>query len=112
MEYPGTSEPTSEPAADVTTREVTPSTTAETRSDRLRRQGRQVGLYAWVGALVVLLVLLIAFVLANTRSVQLSWVFGSTRASLVWIIVGSAIVGWLLGIVTSILIRASTRRRS
>jgi len=69
-------------------------------------------LYAWLGALVALLVILIAIVVANTRSVKVSWVLGSTRQSLVWIILVTAILGWLLGIVTSVVLRHRTRRRS
>ena len=69
-------------------------------------------LYAWLGALVALLVILIALVVANTRSVKVSWVLGSTRQSLVWIILVTAILGWLLGIVTSVVLRHRTRRRS
>jgi hypothetical protein len=36
-------------------------------------------------ALVVLLVVVIALVVADSRSVKVSWVFGSTHQSLVWI---------------------------
>ena len=54
--------------------------------------------------------MLVALVIANTREVEVSWVFGSTRQSLVWIILAAAIVGWLTGIVTSVLFRRRTRR--
>jgi uncharacterized integral membrane protein len=86
--------------------------TQEPRRDRLRRQGRRTWLYTWAGALVVLLVILIALVVANTRSIKVSWVLGSTRQSLVWIILVTAILGWLLGIVTSVIFRFRTRRRN
>jgi uncharacterized integral membrane protein len=84
----------------------------ELRRDRLRRHARHTGLYTWAGALVVLLVVVIALVVANTRSVKVSWVFGSTRQSLVWIILATAILGWLLGIATSVDFRFRTRRRT
>ncbi len=71
---------------------------------------RESRLYTWAFALVALLVILIALVVANTRTVELSWVFGSTRQSLVWIILVTGILGWLLGIVTSIVFRYRTRR--
>jgi hypothetical protein len=45
------------------------------------------------------------------RSVKVSWVLGSTRQSLVWIILVTAILGWLLGIATSVILRYRTRRR-
>lgn len=80
--------------------------------DRYRRHVRRTGLYIWVGALVLLLVVVIALVAANTRSVKVSWVFGSTHQSLVWIILVTAILGWLAGIVTSVVIRFRTRRVS
>jgi uncharacterized integral membrane protein len=62
-------------------------------------------LYTWAGALVALLVILIALVVANTRSVKVSWILGSTRQSLVWIILVTATLGWLLGIATGVIFR-------
>ena len=83
----------------------------ERRRERLRRHGRRTGLYAWAFGFVALLVVLIALVAANTRQVKLSWVAGTGHASLVWIILASAVLGWLLGIVTSAVFRLRTRRR-
>jgi uncharacterized integral membrane protein len=83
----------------------------EPRNVRLRRHGHRAGLYAWAFVLVALIVVLIALAVANTRQVRLSWVVGHSDASVVWIILVSAIVGWLLGIVTSIVFRRRTRRR-
>ncbi len=84
----------------------------EGRGDRLRRHSQRVRLYGVAFALVALLVCLVALVVANTRSVKLSWVFGDTNASLVWIILASAILGWLLGLATSIAFRRRTRHNS
>jgi hypothetical protein len=39
-------------------------------------------------------------------------VVGSTSASLIWIILAAAVLGWILGITTGILIRHRTRRRN
>ncbi len=75
----------------------------------MRRHGRRERLYAWAVLVVVATVVLVALAVANTRQVELSWVIGSTHASVVWIIVGSAILGWLLGLATSIIFRARTR---
>jgi uncharacterized integral membrane protein len=83
----------------------------EPRAERLRRRGHHTRLYALAFILVALLVFLIALVIANTRQVKLSWVTGSGHASLVWIILASAVLGWLLGIVTSVIFRLRTRRR-
>lgn len=84
----------------------------EPRAERLRRHGHRSELYIWAFALVALLVGLIALATANTRQVKLSWVVGSSHASLVWIILASAILGWLLGIFTSVAFRLRTRRRT
>jgi uncharacterized integral membrane protein len=83
----------------------------EPRGERLRRHGRHTGLYTLAFGLVALLVVLIALVVANTRQVKLSWVVGTGHASLVWIILAAAVLGWLLGILTSVLFRLRTRRR-
>jgi len=83
----------------------------EPRRERLRRHGHQTRLYIWAVGLVALVVVLIALVIANTRAVKLSWVVGTGHASLVWIILASAVLGWLLGIVTSVVFRLRTRRR-
>jgi uncharacterized integral membrane protein len=83
----------------------------EPRIDRLRRHGQHTGLYAWAFGLVALLVVLIALVVANTRQVKLSWVVGAGHASLVWIILAAAVLGWLLGMLTSVVFRLRTRRR-
>jgi len=84
----------------------------EPRIERLRRHGHRTGLYTWAFGLVALIVVLIALVVANTRQVELSWVAGTGHASLVWIILASAVLGWLLGIVTSAVFQLRTRRRS
>ena len=83
----------------------------EPRGERLRRRGHHTALYALAFSLVALLVVLIALVVANTRQVKLSWVAGSGHASLVWIILASALLGWLLGIVMSVVFRQRTQRR-
>ena len=83
----------------------------EPRGARLRRHRRHTRLYAWAFVLVALLVVVIALAVANTRQVKLSWVAGTSHASLVWIILTTAVLGWLLGIATSIVFRARTRRR-
>jgi uncharacterized integral membrane protein len=83
----------------------------EPRVERLRRHGHHTGLYVWAFGLVALLVVLIALAVANIRQVKLSWVVGTGYASLVWIILASAVLGWLLGILTSVVFRLRTRRR-
>lgn len=83
----------------------------EPRSERLRRHGHRAGLYAWSFIVIALLVIVIALAVANTRQVKLSWVVGSSHASLVWIILAAAVLGWLLGVATGIVFRLRTRRK-
>lgn len=61
---------------------------------------------------MVLLAMLIALIAANTRQVEVDWVFGSTHQTLVGILFVTAVVGWLLGILTAALFNRRTRRRS
>jgi len=83
----------------------------ETRSERLGRKARRTRLHLYAGLSVALLVCIVALVVANTRQVKVSWVVGSSTASLVWIVLASAVLGWLLGIFTSALFRWRTRAR-
>ena len=82
----------------------------EPRSARLRRHGHRSALYTSAFVLAALLVVLIALVVANTRQVKLSWVVGTSHASLVWIILATAVLGWLFGITTAVMVRYRTRR--
>jgi uncharacterized integral membrane protein len=82
---------------------------AETRGQRFGRKARRTRFHAYAFLAVALLVCVVGLVVANTRQVELSWVVGSSSASLVWIILVSAILGWLLGIVSGALFRWRTR---
>jgi uncharacterized integral membrane protein len=73
---------------------------------------RRSGVSLHVLLTIVVLVVIIALLLANTRTVEVSWVFGSSRQPLVWIVLVTAILGWLLGIFTSMLFRHRRARRS
>ena len=83
---------------------------AESSAQRTARHRKRGRLYTWTGLLVALFVVLIALAAANTGAVKLDWVVGSTHASLVWIILAAAVLGWLLGIATSVIVRHRTRR--
>jgi uncharacterized integral membrane protein len=67
-------------------------------------------MYASLVVGIAVLVFLILLIARNTRQVKLDYVFGSTQARLIWLIVISTIGGWVLGLVTSFLIRHRTRR--
>ena len=83
----------------------------ESRGQRGIRQGKLARVYAWVWLLVAMLVVLVALVGTNTRAVKLGRVVGSTDASLIWIILGAAVIGWLLGMATSVVSAQCTRRQ-
>jgi uncharacterized integral membrane protein len=82
----------------------------ETRFRRGVRYGHRTGLYFSLVVAIAVIVFLILLIARNTRQVKLDYVIGSTHARLIWLIVISAIAGWVLGIATSFLIRHRTRR--
>jgi uncharacterized integral membrane protein len=82
----------------------------ESSAERFVRHGRRARLYTWAVILVALLAVLIVLISANTSKVKLSWAVGSAHASLVWIILAAAVIGWLLGITTAVVFRHRTRR--
>lgn len=88
-----------------------PAPSGEPRGERVGRHLHRARLYTSAFAFVALMVVLIVLISVNTRTVKLSWAFGSTRASLVWIILATAVIGWLLGITTAFVFRRRTRRR-
>lgn len=87
------------------------ATAVEPRGERFRRKAHRTGLYLYAFLTVALLVCLAALAVANTDRVEFSWVVGSSTVSLVWIVISSAILGWLLGIVTGMVFRWRTRAR-
>jgi uncharacterized integral membrane protein len=83
----------------------------ETRMQRSLRYGHRTGLYATLVLGIGAGILLILLIARNTREVRLDYVLGHTNAGLIWLIVISAITGWVLGIVTAFLVRRRTRGR-
>jgi uncharacterized integral membrane protein len=83
----------------------------ETRLQRSLRYGHRGSLYASLVIAILAGVFLILLIARNTRHVKVDWVFGSGQARLIWLVVISAITGWVLGIVTAALIRRRTRWR-
>jgi uncharacterized integral membrane protein len=86
-----------------------PEPVAETRLQRGRRYGHRGGLYVALIIGIAAIVFLILLIARNTREVKLDYVVDSTRTRLIWLVIISAIVGWVLGIVTSLLIHRRTR---
>lgn len=74
------------------------------------RQTFQPGLWSRLVLLGVVLVYLLLFAVLNTRRVQVSFVFASTRVSLIWVILLSLAIGLALGVLASQLHRFRMRR--
>jgi uncharacterized integral membrane protein len=83
----------------------------ETRTARTKRHTRRAGLYTAAAVLAVALVLLVILIVQNTGRVRVGWVFGHSRVSLVFLVLFAALLGWVLGMATSIVFRRRTRRR-
>ena len=69
-------------------------------------------LYARLVALILLAAYAIAFVLENRKSVHVHFVFATAGVSLVWLILLSLAVGFVVGILLSQLERRRRRRRT
>ncbi len=89
----------------------TPTVPEESRLQRGLRYGHRTGLYVSLGIGIAAAVLLILLIARNTRQVKVDYVFGSTQTRLIWLVVISSIIGWVLGIVTAFLVRRRTRWR-
>jgi uncharacterized integral membrane protein len=61
--------------------------------------------------LVACLVLIVILVVENTRKVRVGWIFGYSDISLVYLVVFATVLGWILGVATSIAFRRRTRAR-
>jgi uncharacterized integral membrane protein len=81
----------------------------ETRFRRGVRYGHRTGLYVALVVAIAVIVFLILLVARNTRQVKLDYVVDSTKTALIWLIIISAICGWVLGIATAFLVRHRTR---
>lgn len=73
----------------------------ETRGERLRRKALRGRLHGYAIAAVALVAVLIALAASNTAQVKVNWLIGSSHVSLVWLVLVTAIAGWLLGLMVS-----------
>jgi uncharacterized integral membrane protein len=82
-------------------------------TDRLEetRQTYQPGLWSRLIAIAAIGLYALLFVVLNTRGVKVSFVFVSTRVSLIWVILLSLGVGVVLGVLLSQLHRRRQRSR-
>jgi uncharacterized integral membrane protein len=69
-------------------------------------------LYVRVAVVVIVAAYVIAFILENRKSVSVHFVVATARVSLVWLILLSLVLGFVVGILLSQLERRRRRRRS
>jgi len=73
----------------------------ETRGEHFRRKALRGRLHGYAIAAVALVAVLIALAASNTGQVNVHWLIGSSRVSLVWLVLAAAILGWALGLMAS-----------
>ncbi len=73
--------------------------------DRSGMDERQVHQIALVGALVLIGSLALLFIVENSGSVRVSFVFFSAEISLIWVMVLSAVAGAIAGLAIARLVR-------
>jgi uncharacterized integral membrane protein len=73
----------------------------ETRAEYLRRKSLRGRLHGYAIATVALVAVLIALAASNTARVKVNWIVGTSHVSLVWLVLVTAIVAWLLGLMAS-----------
>jgi uncharacterized integral membrane protein len=83
---------------------------AESGRQRFSRKAHRTRLYIYAFVAVALLVFLVALAASNTSHVKVSWVFGTSSVSLVWLVLFAAIAGWLLGMLIGIMFHWRTRK--
>jgi uncharacterized integral membrane protein len=98
------------PPDDVTDEEAKPG---ESLASRLEERSRSFQPALWARLIVIGVVGLyvVLFVVLNTRGVKVSFVFGSTRVSLIWVILLALAAGLVLGVLISQLHRHRQGRR-
>ena len=81
----------------------------ETRAEYIRRKSLRGRLHGHAVATVALVAILIALAASNTARVKVNWLFGSSHVSLVWLLLATAVVAWLLGLLASARVNWRTR---
>jgi uncharacterized integral membrane protein len=82
---------------------------AEERGGGLR--SHRARMWVLVIAAVVVLVYIILLIAENAHRVKVHYVVGTSNTRLIWLIIIVGLLGWLLGIATSSIIRRRSRRR-
>ena len=86
-----------------------PASAEETRYRRGVRHAHRAGSYVSVVVAIAAVVFLTLLIARNTRQVKVDYVFGDAQARVVWLIIVSALAGWVLGLTTSYLVRRRRR---
>jgi uncharacterized integral membrane protein len=83
----------------------------ESRLQRGLRYGHRAGLYISLVLGIAAVAFLILLIARNSHQVKVDYVFDTAFTHLIWLIVISSVIGWVLGIVTAFLVRRRTRWR-
>ncbi len=86
--------------------------TAPAGPGRTRQAGRTIGRGLALGLLLFVTVVLVLFVVFNGQTVRISLVFGDVDAPLVLALLIAAVLGALVGWLSSLLLRTRRRHRS
>jgi uncharacterized integral membrane protein len=73
----------------------------ETGAEHFRRKALRGRLHGYAIGAVALVAVLIALAASNTAQVKVNWLIGSSRVSLVWLVLAAALLGWALGLIAS-----------
>ncbi len=73
----------------------------ETRGEHFRRKAHRGRLHGYAVGAVALVAVLIALAASNTAKVNVNWLIGSSRVSLVWLVLAAALLGWGLGLIAT-----------
>lgn len=106
----GLDRPAGSPAASAAPTGTPP--TAPSGPGRTRHTGRTIGRSLALGLLVFVTVVLVLFVVFNGQTVRISLVFGDVDAPLVLALLIAAVLGALVGWLSSLVLRTRRRHRS
>ena len=98
-----------DPGPEIAPAQPSPAADGETRRERSRRKAHRSRLHGYAIMALALVVFLIALAVSNTAQVRVNWVFGSSQVSLVWLVLFTAILGWLVGLVATATFHWRTR---
>jgi uncharacterized membrane protein YciS (DUF1049 family) len=73
----------------------------ETRAEHFHRKALRGRLHGYAIGIVALVAVLIALAASNTARVKVNWLIGSSHVSLVWLVLVTAILAWVLGLMAS-----------